>query len=284
MNKAKRQKTATSTVEVRPQPQALIVAKAVQFQVGMEFNKGSMFEALAGIRGALIAPKEDSDPSQEVLAMPASKSSIKTLRGHLMQRLWGTVDTPVTGKKVDKYEKILKKAFDGPLFGKFVLPSPGPFTAKVYPMQFFGYSARFHTAGVPHMALGEIRVLLEGTETVLGLPVAGCPGATMADKRHWLFKASEIELIAAVKQHGWMLHHDQTKALFVPYGMITSSFSEDGCIGVRWSVSSDDNDRGRLFPRLNKCWNRSLKCRYLRSVTRVCTSSLHRRLLVCLNM
>ena len=64
--------------------------------------------------------------------------------------------------------------------------------------------------------------------------------------RAWLHNASAEELHDLVLAKGWYLTHDSSKLALIPTGVITVTISSDGAMGLRWSLSSDQQDTSRV--------------------------------------
>ena len=205
---------------------------------------GSVFEAKAGVRVCLIAPSHGLDPVGMLLRLPITKSSFKNLAAHLKVEPWGVVNLQEDTKK-KKLMKILAGCFDTALFARLTLPDTD-WSKLVYDLQFMGMQRGFVHAGVTHMCCMEARVLLEGTETVMGAETAKVPGVTVLEKRRWLWEANKLELLEVFRKDGFCFTHDSTKAIIIPSGFLCIIFASEGAKGVRWSVSSDTADTSRV--------------------------------------
>jgi hypothetical protein len=98
---------------------------------------------------------------------------------------------------------------------------------------------------VPHMGCMEVRMLLYGSESCMGFLPEDIPGGDFREKRSWLYSADIFELKNLASTKGWQATHDQTTALVVPSGFIVVTISE-ASFGIRWSVSSDQQDCTRV--------------------------------------
>ena len=100
---------------------------------------GSVFEAKAGVRGALAAPSVGNDVVAAAHNLPWYKQTKKTVTTYLKANAWGVVsyDEP---KKVKKLTSIMAGAFVASLFSRLPLPRPElhAWVKLVYNMQACG--------------------------------------------------------------------------------------------------------------------------------------------------
>jgi hypothetical protein len=224
-------------------PPIVVIANAIVEQ-GLVNLGTSLFEAKCGVRAALVAPIPGSDPMTEILRMPRTKRSLKDLSLHLRTNKSGNtiIADPPTLKRV---VKELKKGFDASLFATLTLPSQD-WSAGVYNPQYFGSATHFCHVGFLHMCCMEVRMLLTGEETIIGLPYERCPGNNLKEKRSGLFTTPMDSLRALIQSGGgFAIKHDTTKVAVLPTGyvyIITST----GATGLRWSCSSDESDTNRV--------------------------------------
>lgn len=202
-------------------------------------NTGSLFEAKAGVRASAVMPKADTDPVGAIVALPMTKTARKTISSHLLNGNW-CIFPLADEAKVKKYKKILGKAFDAAMFSQLPVPASLEWAQKVFQTQFVGMQQHFAHVGVPHFALMEARVVLEGSETVFGIPIDDCPGDDIRGKRNWLMQSSSTDVSAVVEKSGWCITHDQTAAVVIPSGCICIIVSEAETTVMRWSMSSDE--------------------------------------------
>ena len=100
------------------------------------------------------------------------------------------------------------------------------------------------TVGFPHFASMEVRVLIEGSEVIVGIPVSKIPGDLLRDKRNFLLKQAIDDIQRLVEDGGFIAVHDHTKPLLLPTGFVYI-YASRGYAGLRWSCSSDEGDTTR---------------------------------------
>ena len=236
---------------VRPAGPPLATIAATSFPDGLNVST-SVYEAKAGVRASLSGFSTNSDPVQSLSANPKAKKMKKDMVGHLVSHTSGgkRVTDPALAKKM---MKDLKVAFDPVLFSKIPLPNAASGTAdtagwasRVYEFEAFGHAPGFVSVGFPHFCCMENRLILEGNETVLGIPIEECPGATLKEKRKHLFLLTIDDLRNLVKESGgFSATYDNTKLLTLPTGFVLITTSTAETHGFRWSVSGDEQCTSR---------------------------------------
>jgi hypothetical protein len=210
----------------------------------------SFYEAKAGVRAALLAPATGKDPMCLVSSMPSVKKKWKDLVTHLRTNKSGQ-SPAFDGTTIKKVVKALKGAFDPSLFSTLPVGTQ-EWAPLVYSPVMFGYANHFVQVGFPHMCCMEARMLFDGQETIIGLPYERLPGATLKEKRAMLFSAPMDVLASHISGFGgFAIAHDNTQIVVVPTGFVIITIST-GCIGLRWSMSSDDADTNRVKLGLDK--------------------------------
>ena len=121
-------------------PLVLVLEKYIEEkQMAVSQAVGSVFEAKAGVRGALVAPSAGSDVVAAAHNLPWYKQTKKTVTTYLKANAWGVVsyDEP---KKVKKLTSIMAGAFVASLFSRLPLPRPElhAWVKLVYNMQACG--------------------------------------------------------------------------------------------------------------------------------------------------
>ena len=101
-----------------------------------------------------------------------------------------------------------------------------------------------------HFGAMEVRVVLEGSETLVGIPYDTTPGATLREKREYLMAApvGDISKLFEADGHGpkpWILTHGPAHPAVVPSGFLVCNFVKQTTIGLRWSFSGDLEDTQR---------------------------------------
>ena len=207
----------------------------------------SIFEVKSGLRVGIFTPHINTDPGREILKMPRSKSLVKTMTNHLKQKPSVTIRlAPGYQKKV---KKQILKGYDGLLFQTLPLPEQD-WAALVFELQFFGYGEQGLTVNYPPFCAMESRLLLQGSEIVIGLQPATVPGEDLEAKRANLFQMpmDQVQALACMSGN-WAAHHDSTEVLTIPTGFLCIYVST-GCLGYRWACSGDTADNLRIMESL----------------------------------
>jgi hypothetical protein len=208
----------------------------------------SVFEAKLGLKPALLAPAVGTDPFTELMKNAKSKKLNKDITTHLKAHSSGTllVSDTTHGKFMTKQ---LKKAFDATLFTQMPMPPDAEWMPQVYGHYLFGTNDDHLSVGFTHMGMMEVRVLFEGSETVLGIPTRSLPGDDLKEKRRMLFQMTIDDIKKLVDPAdggaGFATWHDSTKALVIPSGFFIVVVGP-ASRGLRWSLCSDDGDTNRV--------------------------------------
>ena len=109
-----------------------------------------------------------------------------------------------------------------------------------------GYNAGFVNISVAHFSCMEARLVLEGSDVILGFNPDSLPGATMKEKRGYLYGASAEHLTADIQKGGFDIEHDTVKLAVIPSGFILATVCEERTLVLRWSISSDALDVVRI--------------------------------------
>ena len=145
-----------------------------------------------------------------------------------------------------KIDKVLVKAFDPSVVTMLPLPQQAAeWSKKVYAREIFGFQKGFVNICVAHFGCMECRLVFEGSETIIGLPVSDIPGPSLKEKRAFLFSATVDQLEPLISK-GFSVHHDQTRMVILPSGYIHIYLTDPGVVGMLWSVSSDGIDNLRV--------------------------------------
>ena len=241
------QKMAESAADEVAEPLHLPPLVAILTGLAAAGDEGvgtSYFEAKMGLKPALVAAEKDADPSSIITKLAKTKKAQKDLFTHLKTVPAGVqpiLDDP-TRRKV---KKKLMKGFDSSLFSQLTLPQVD-WASKVYTPEFYGLSGKGLLVNMPPFCAMECRLLLAGDEIIMGLPVDAIPHVDFKDKRKFMFVATIDELSSLIKDRGgFIMHHDSTKLAVIPSGFLTAIYSKNA-FGLRWSVSSDENDTNRM--------------------------------------
>ena len=226
-------------------PPLVAIAVSILESKGAMNVTASAFEAKNGHRGANVGPAADTDPSDVIGRHAKTKKAFKDLNLHLRNHSSGLVDIS-DQPTLNKFQKEIKKSFDATVVTVLVLPPDQDWTKKVFSMQYLGQAANFVSIGFHKMCLTECRLLIEGEELIMGLPLQAIPGPSLLEKRRWVFMQTVDALAQVVSEHGWMWKHDSTTLAIVPSGFVVVIVSQKGCKGVRWSVGADEADTLRV--------------------------------------
>ena len=207
-------------------------------------NLCSLFESKAGLRAATVLPLQGTDPVGIITAIPATKKSVKDMRLYLQANAWG-IFAVTDAKRKAKLMKELKKAYDPAVFSTLPLPSGTDWPEKVYALELFGTCDNFYNVACTHMGAMEMRVLMYGTETLIGIPIDDVQGDDLKAKRAFLNACTATELKELVVKKGWAATHSQASALLVPSGCLIMTIGNSS-MGFRWSVASDPGDQHRV--------------------------------------
>ena len=111
----------------------------------------------------------------------------------------------------------------------------------------------FCTVNFPAFGCMEGRLVLEGTETVMGIPLDAVPprGPDFFQKRAWLQACSKEDLLTLVRENGWCVAHNNSQCPIVPSGFICVYFCAEKTKLIRWGISSDGRDTERVQVALN---------------------------------
>ena len=223
-------------------------------RLGGHANVGSLFEAKAALKVAKCAPITGQDPIGSLQKLPFVKSALKLVRAHHASGSpWGVF--PVTDEpKMKRLDKVLNTGHDVLMMSHMILPKDLDWAPKVYVKHVFGACADWAHIGMSHMCCMEVRVLFSGREAVLGFPFDEISGASMRDKRAWIVNASADGLTNLAK-NGFAVTHDQTEAIVIPTGFMLSYFAHELCLGMRWSITSDQQDTHRVRRLLRELMN-----------------------------
>ena len=118
-------------------------------------------------------------------------------------------------------------------------------TEKVDALDMFDACDNFFNIYCTHMGAMEMRVLLSGSETLLGIPIDDVPGVDLKEKRTFLNGCPQHELKELLIKKGWMATHTQDMAVLVPSGCLIMTIVNLSN-GMRWSVASDPSDMNRV--------------------------------------
>ena len=113
-------------------------------------------------------------------------------------------------------------------------------------MGMFGFQDRHVHSGWNHFACSETRLVLQGSLHVCALDPLKVPGDSYKDKRTYLYSFTVDSLAALVKQGGFYGLVDSSQYVCFPSGFLVVVAAETKCVGLRWSLSSDDKDTSRV--------------------------------------
>ena len=145
-----------------------------------------------------------------------------------------------------KVKNLLKKFVDPMLLTR--LPLPGvPWASKVYDPQFFAYRPKYLHVGLSHFGCMDVRVFAGGECIIAGIALASLDGASMKEKRGSVFHMAVDDLAKVIKTNGFIFKAvADSEIICLPSGFLYIEVCEEGCQGMRWSVSSDSGDSERV--------------------------------------
>ena len=235
-------------------PARLELLKGVFNEVGNGESKGmgSLFEAKSGhapcvLQTATTIRGKDFDLPTTLAKMLPVKQAVKSLNQHLQSSPWGYQDiaSDTKGKKIIT---TIAKCFDPMVMSKLPVDTEQGFGAKVYRPSFLGLKKYFMHCNLSPYAAMEARLVVEGSEFVMGVQCDDVPpqGDDLKQKRNWMASASAADLKELFGTKGFLVKHDSSNLLIVPSGWMCYIFSEDGAKIIRWGLSSDNNDTSRV--------------------------------------
>ena len=110
---------------------------------------------------------------------------------------------------------------------------------KIYVKQVFGAQANWVQVGMPHMRAMEVRILFSGKETVFGFPYDDISGSSAKEN-------CGLRVLQPMTWECLGVTHDRTEANIVPPGFMLIYFALKATIGMRWSLTGDSADPGRV--------------------------------------
>jgi len=206
------------------------------------------FEAKAGIKACLVPPKAHADVVEILGKVPFIKQASKRLTDFLKKEALCVinVESDAKGKKL---LKTLKTHFDSIFFTALMTPNEA-WAEHIYSVQVYGSRKHSITTGPAAFCCTECRLVLTGSETVIGLPDGDVPGSDFLSKRNWLDAAGTEDLILALSQsqNSFCTSHNGSSMLVIPSGflLVYVSTGTEGTTGLRWSVSGCTNDSNRV--------------------------------------
>ena len=87
-------------------------------------------------------------------------------------------------------------------------------------------------------------MVLYGEGVVFGMALDDIPGATIREKRAWLYTSLAADLRPVVAK-GWAAAMTDEAVVLIPSGHMVVTVG-DAMSGYRWSVSSDQSDQARV--------------------------------------
>ena len=124
---------------------------------------------------------------------------------------------------------------------------------EIFDKQFFAACKDFLSSGTTAYGIGELRYIINGEETVAGLPLGVCPGGSIAQKVAFLSGASVSQFGTLLGVPGFFRAHlTKGSMLAVPAGYMVLNVSSDsqGSEGLRWGywpAESSEAARGKVI-------------------------------------
>jgi hypothetical protein len=205
----------------------------------------SVFEAKGGVRACGIAANPLKDPVPLIKANAFAKKAFKDITSYLKSNDWGVINMSEPPKR-KKIVGFLKAAYDATLFNRLPVPHNEDWPTVLYEPQFYGMAKSFTYVGLCPFAAMEARLMLEGTQIIAGISYDKCPGETMKDKRNNIYKLHIDDLKPLIVNSGFITSSDPSKLIVLPTGFMIMIAAATAGWGVRWGMSSDDHDTGRV--------------------------------------
>ena len=200
----------------------------------------SLFEAKAGLRGAIVAPT-NWESIELVKNLAKSKKAKKDLDNHLKVAKEGYQPILPDVPHIRKIIKELHKCFDASMFSKVVLPS-ADWADKVYAPAYVGAQEGAVCVLMPHMCCMEARILFSGEAIILGIPI-GAGGHGPKDLRKKIYASTVDDIKVLVESGGFcIVHKADDGCLLFPSGFLWVQVNLTASWGLKWSLSSDEQD------------------------------------------
>ena len=236
---------ASKVVKTSEAPPPLFAVGKALIGLG-EINKSnSSFEAKCGVRSAVVAAGA-GDPCDAICSMAKTKRALKDVSKHLQSNKTGS--SPVTDQPtVKRIMKELKRSFDPCLFSTLALPADQEWTHKIYGPTFFGFAKGYTSINMNPMCVMDCRLVLEGEEILIGLPLNRNPPMSIREIRKAVNLMTVDELVRFVHESaGWAVHHDSSHIAIVPTGYLVIQIASEECLGLRCGCASDESDTVRV--------------------------------------
>ena len=208
----------------------------------------SMFEAKGGVRPATCRGNPEFDALTEVGKNAYVRKCCKDLDAHV--RTSGSTHANIVLREAPKAKRvlqILRKGFDPMLFTKLMLPDE-EWALRVYQFDIC-FSANHNTnIGTSQFGCTECRIMLEGSEVLVGVPFEKVPGTSFKDKRLNVTRMTVDDITTMVRDNGGFsikLSADDDLCAIIPSGFLLISASTH-CKYLRWNISSDAQDSIRV--------------------------------------
>jgi hypothetical protein len=236
---------APSELDSAPPLHSILVQLIAMPDMDVAKFSASVFEAKGGVRACAIGAYPLKDPVPLIKANAYSKKAFRDITTHLKENEWGVINMSEPPKR-KKIVSFLKAAYDATLFNRLPVPHNEDWPTVLYEPQFFGMAKSFTYVGMSPFAAMEARLMLEGTQIVAGIAYDKCPGETMKDKRNNMYKLHIDELKPLIVNFGFITSCDSSKLIVLPTGFMIMIAAATAGWGVRWGMSSDEHDTGRV--------------------------------------
>lgn len=207
----------------------------------------SVFEAKGGVRLAALDQRVEFDAAHSVKSNAYVKKCMKELAAHMANS--GQNYSHILLREIPKVRKItslLKKGFDQQLFTKHVLPDE-PWAEKLLTYDIVGCAPGFTSILTTAFGGVECRLVLDGSEVIVGIPYGRVAGNTFAEKRVALTRMTIDnirDLITSAGGFATRVKASDDQIIMIPSGFVLLTASE-GSKAMRWNVSADDADKAR---------------------------------------
>ena len=218
----------------------------------------SIFEAKLGIRVACLdaatPPGKAKNANDEIQSM----KQLKTLHKSALKQLKSTGQNHLLAQitelpKLRKIQKDIKKSYDAQVLTAPILPDE-PWANRIYTPELYVSIDNCMNIFTTHHCVIEARMILTGSENIVGFPYGSVPGDNFAEKRQHVMKMTIDEMqsfIVTSKGFAAKMNEDNDVIWLIPSGFIII-YASNGCSSLRWGVSSDDADNTRVVHMLEQ--------------------------------
>ena len=232
---------AVEVNELLPPIHAILMTLAAG---GNKNTTPSLFEAKGGVRGAAVNSKPSKDAIEAIQSQSKSKKALKELAQHLRGQKYGVIpvkDLPFSRK----LRKEIDAAYDSNVATRITLPESANWADKIRLFEFYG-SERNIAVGMAPMCCIDCRIVLTGSEVILGATPSALQGSDLKEKRKCLYTMT-VDQYSKLIDDGtaFVMVNDGSSLAMLPSGFLYA-IASDSVTGLRWSCGSDEADLLRV--------------------------------------